>query len=491
MTESEAPRSWVLAVAVALGIAAIGAALWMLRSLEFLPVPRAIAPYTPPPIAPQPVSASADAHPRTSAITLVIADGMRLDVATQLPHWAALAQRGAWVQTRALFPTFTRVGFATIFTGMGPQRHGFFSNFNHRAARVPSVLELARAHGVATRLFAPRGRSSLTRQFPHGFDEVLPLAAFAIAPQPRPRLDVVYLPEPDRTSHREGALSEAGRRAALDADGWLGKVAARIDLERETLLATSDHGHIDRGGHGGHEPEVRWVPLLAVGAGISPGRRMPLRTGSDLRDVAPTICTLLGLPQPSWISGRPLYEILREPPPATSRRSRKRESGGFELLGPWARTVSTALAFAMLPFLLLRPRGWRSLRAAVFAIGGFYALYALWGLPWSFSCVNDEAQIPSVMLQILALSALAMTVGAAGSGSVRRFGTWVLPATAAIAGGLWGRVGLGAPHALDFPATTFHAYLALTNLLGAALVCALLLAVGTTRRRHVGRAIGP
>jgi lysylphosphatidylglycerol synthetase-like protein (DUF2156 family) len=81
-----------------------------------------------------------------------------------------------------------------------------------------------------------------------------------------------------------------------------------IDLARDAIVITADHGHTDRGGHGGREPDVRAVPLVLAGAGIVPGAQT---AGAMLADVAPTVCALLGIPAPGHAHGRTLVEVLQ------------------------------------------------------------------------------------------------------------------------------------------------------------------------------------
>src|SRR5262249_13408905 len=80
----------------------------------------------------------------------------------------------------------------------------------------------------------------------------------------------------------------------------------QIDLTKDTVLVTADHGHRDSGGHGGDEPACLSVPMVAAGAGIRAGRFGPAR----LVDVAPTVAALLGLPVPAASQGQPLVDML-------------------------------------------------------------------------------------------------------------------------------------------------------------------------------------
>ncbi len=94
--------------------------------------------------------------------------------------------------------------------------------------------------------------------------------------------------------------------AAGRADNLLREIAAPLDLSRDTLLVTSDHGQIDQGGHGGPDPVTLLEPFVLVGTGVKPGPAGDVQ----MVDVAPTLATLLGANLPATGQGRPRSEML-------------------------------------------------------------------------------------------------------------------------------------------------------------------------------------
>ncbi|GAA3100192.1 hypothetical protein GCM10020001_016110 [Nonomuraea salmonea] len=72
------------------------------------------------------------------------------------------------------------------------------------------------------------------------------------------------------------------------------------------MLVTTDHGHVDSGGHGGTSDEERTVFVVLHRLGHDLGGRA--LEGPRLVDVAPTALAALGVPvDPSWnLDGAPL-----------------------------------------------------------------------------------------------------------------------------------------------------------------------------------------
>ena len=122
------------------------------------------------------------------------------------------------------------------------------------------------------------------------------------------RFDVLVcnIANPDMVGHT-GDL-QAAIKAAEAVDVAIGAVEAAVRRTGGALLVTADHGNLEMM----RDPEtgqphtahtVGPVPLVYVGerAGAT------LRTGGALRDIAPTILDLLGLPQPAEMTGHSLF----------------------------------------------------------------------------------------------------------------------------------------------------------------------------------------
>jgi hypothetical protein len=124
-------------------------------------------------------------------------------------------------------------------------------------------------------------------------------------------LVLIHLDQVDYAGHHEGGpVGPNWNAAATRVDDLLREITAELDLTQDTLLVTSDHGHLDRGGHGGHEEILLSQPLVLVGAGVKPG---PLNGVAQQVDHAPIVATLLGVNIPASAQGGVLPVLALSP----------------------------------------------------------------------------------------------------------------------------------------------------------------------------------
>jgi 2,3-bisphosphoglycerate-independent phosphoglycerate mutase len=117
---------------------------------------------------------------------------------------------------------------------------------------------------------------------------------------------ICNIANPDMVGHT-GNL-EAAKKAVVAVDHCLADVRAAIDSAGGELLITADHGNIEMmtdpvSGQNHTAHTTNKVPFLYH------GRPATMRGGGSLRDIAPTMLALLGLPQPEEMTGRPLLEV--------------------------------------------------------------------------------------------------------------------------------------------------------------------------------------
>eukprot|EP01112_Ceratiomyxa_fruticulosa_P008570 TRINITY_DN221_c0_g1_i3.p1 TRINITY_DN221_c0_g1~~TRINITY_DN221_c0_g1_i3.p1 ORF type:complete len:970 (-),score=127.20 TRINITY_DN221_c0_g1_i3:171-3080(-) len=100
----------------------------------------------------------------------------------------------------------------------------------------------------------------------------------------------------------------------------LEKIMSTVDSETVVVIV-SDHGHVNRGGHGGVDDILRSVPVIFYKKDSNLANNYyqgPGFYGTEIDDmvvqnldVAPTVCALLGIPVPRQSEGRFIDPVLR------------------------------------------------------------------------------------------------------------------------------------------------------------------------------------
>ena len=121
---------------------------------------------------------------------------------------------------------------------------------------------------------------------------------------------VCNIANPDMVGH-SGILA-AAIQAVEAVDVALGEIRAALEAVGGEMLLTADHGNLEMmrdpltgQPHTAHT--VGPVPLVYFAGHRA--RRATLRDGGALRDLAPTMLDLLGLPQPAAMTGRSLLQL--------------------------------------------------------------------------------------------------------------------------------------------------------------------------------------
>jgi hypothetical protein len=272
--------------------------------------------------------------PLAQRVVFVLLDGLRLDTSLQaeiMPNLAELRQQGAWASMHSRPPSYSQPGYTTLLTGAWPDiSDGPALNLDYEdifSFTQDDLVSAIHRSGLKTaisayywfeKLIPP---ASVTDGFyTSGEDH---LADLQVVEAARPWIAggeyhfiLIHLDQLDYAGHYEGGpIDPRWNQAASRIDDLLQQIVSMLDLTQDTVLVTSDHGHIDRGGHGGHEAITLIEPFLLVGAGIKPG------TYADVYmvDVAPTLAALLGANLPASSQGRVLTEMITLQPEQVDR----------------------------------------------------------------------------------------------------------------------------------------------------------------------------
>ena len=116
---------------------------------------------------------------------------------------------------------------------------------------------------------------------------------------------VINFANPDMVGH--SGVIPAVVKAVETTDTCLGRIVECVQRAGGVLLVTADHGNAEKlleddgvSPHTAHTTNP--VPLVVTKPGIE------LREGGELSDLIPTALDLLGLPQPSQMTGTTLVE---------------------------------------------------------------------------------------------------------------------------------------------------------------------------------------
>lgn len=388
-------------------------------------------------------------------VVLIVLDGVRVDAAEAMASVQALQRRGVDGVLETELPSLSRPARATLVTGARPEVHGVMTNGRHEPPPIPSLFSLARQHGVRT---AVAGDSSWVRAFPDMIDEVrefdkeLPTSTTADAAPivewqnaicdgtvPFLRgvdsgLLVAGVTAPDAAGHDFGGESDIYKEVVQAADACVGRLVEALDDGRTTFVVVSDHGHIQRRGHGGHggtEEVVRRTPFVATGPGVADTGLRPAEGFQGRHvDVAPTLAVLLGLPLPALAEGRPIAALLDLRPQQHAELAARvvqqqrirlqtlpdpAESAAAERAGRLPVGGAAGLAVAALGvWAAMQIAGsWRRRLVAVSLFVGVYAVsFWMLGLGYSLSAVVKEEYLNLFFAKNIAAAAMGFAAAA-------------------------------------------------------------------------------
>jgi arylsulfatase A-like enzyme len=275
----------------------------------------------------------------------------------------SLAERGVVLENVVAAATTTDPSHMTIFTSLRPSVHGATAEVRPLDVPVVTLAEAFRSGGFATAAFTENGPLDYDRGFGRGFDEYLEnKSPYIMAPLgqvdrtlgharrwverngDRPFFLFVHTfqvhspyapPEAYRALFNDASEGAPPRSARAGRDSQVSDLVDDYDREiryvddelraffewlaDEDLLANtffivvSDHGEgfYEHGalGHGAlpHE-ELLGVPLILVGPGVTPGRRIAQPVAHV--DLMPTLLDLAGVELPAHVEGHSFAKLL-------------------------------------------------------------------------------------------------------------------------------------------------------------------------------------
>ncbi|MGW4793235.1 alkaline phosphatase family protein [Nonomuraea sp. NPDC004297] len=232
-------------------------------------------------------------------------------------------------------------GWSSIATGVWPDKHGVVDNgfAQQQFLKFPDFLTRAKSArpDLTTSAFFSWAALAEHGAFGPAIDHRLVLDGYAdgwaacdrrVAEAAERHLTAqdpdavfVYLGDTDEVAHDLGPHCPEYAAALRTQDAYLGRLLDAIRArpsypdERWTVLVTTDHGHVDEGGHGGVSDEERTVFVIANLLGEDLGGRS--LGAPALVDVGPAALAVLGVAvDPRWgLDGtNRIHQVLNSAP---------------------------------------------------------------------------------------------------------------------------------------------------------------------------------
>lgn len=246
-------------------------------------------------------------------ILMILADGMRPDSITDIPHAQDLIRSGAsTMNASTVMPSVTLPCHMSLFHSVDPSRHGTTTNtYAPQVRPVTGLCEVLARNGKTCAFFYDwEELRDLTRpgSLENSFycsgrntglaeaDRCVTDAAIRCITEMQPDFAFLYLGNPDEEGHRFGWMSENYMAAVRNAWSEIDRVL-RILPEDYTVIVLADHGGHDRI-HGTSAPEDMTIPVIIRGRDFPAGSTL---NEVSILDIAPTIVRLLdAAPDREW-----------------------------------------------------------------------------------------------------------------------------------------------------------------------------------------------
>jgi hypothetical protein len=331
---------------------AAGAYLWAIGLIDSLYAYRSPLSENPPQASLTPIGDPAERP--TQRVVFILVDALRADTAADpqvMPFLNHLRKQGASATMHSRPPSYSAPGYSVLFTGAWPDISDGPA-FNLEYEDIPTwtqdnLFSAAHRAGLRTAISAYYWFEKLVPQeavdahfYTAGEDQradrQVVEAALPWLHAGDIQLVLIHIDQVDYAGHHEGGPRDPRwNEAARRADDLIAEIASALDLSQDTLLVLSDHGQIDRGGHGGTEAVVLIEPFVLAGAGVRPGNYGDIQ----MVDVAPTLAALLGANLPAASQGKVLTAMLDLPESALAALPTALEQQQAALLAAYRKGI--------------------------------------------------------------------------------------------------------------------------------------------------------
>ena len=251
-------------------------------------------------------------------VVLILADGMRPDAITNIEYAKELFERSTYtLSAQTVMPSVTLPCHMSLFHSVDPSRHGTTTNmYTPQVRPIKGLCEVLKESGKRCAFFYDWEElrdlsrpSSLTyscfirggseRRGEMGYiatDNFLTDNVIEYLKNNEIDFTFLYMGSPDDAGHRGGWMGDEYLDSVSNSWRNIEKVISALSDEY-AIIITADHGGHDRI-HGTDLAEDMNIPVILYGA---PFERGVMLADANIKDIAPTVATLLGCtPDEEW-----------------------------------------------------------------------------------------------------------------------------------------------------------------------------------------------
>lgn len=249
---------------------------------------------------------------------LILVDGMRADALENIPYVEQLKKKSSYtLNGTSVVPPVTLPCHMSLFHSVDPTRHGTTTNtYMPQVRPIEGLCEVLSQNKKRCSMFysweqlravAKPGSLAVSQlcsvKYSPWEECVISCAKGAIEEITRHQTDFVflYMAYPDDAGHKFGYMSREYLDGVAFCWAYVEKVIKSLP-EEYAVIITADHGGHDRT-HGLEIPEDMTIPMFFLGADFEPGKRLET---VNLKDIAPTVTSLLGVEAPQDWEGKSL-----------------------------------------------------------------------------------------------------------------------------------------------------------------------------------------
>jgi predicted AlkP superfamily pyrophosphatase or phosphodiesterase len=251
-----------------------------------------------------------------------------------MPVVKEMMTEGAYtLKARSILPSVSAPNWASMFSGTGPEIHGFTANTETPSLQPPVTDQ----YGFTPTIFSllheqkPLAKIGFFYEWP-GMKFLFPNEVIGniqlwtdlssdknhievignYIKTEKPELLFIAFDGPDRAGHSSGHDTPEYYAELTKIDGYIGIIRQSVIdagiYEDTVFILSSDHGGIEKG-HGGNTAAEREIPFIVYGKNSKENHR--ISSNVMIYDIAPTIAYIFNLTQPQIWTGKPVYEVFK------------------------------------------------------------------------------------------------------------------------------------------------------------------------------------